>query len=245
MKIKEADRLQSITDYYFAKKLKFITDHEHKTGKNIINLGIGNPDLAPSEDFISALKLSVSSSSNHGYQNYRGTVELRDAMARWYQKIFNVSLSADKEILPLTGSKEGILHITMAFVNAGEHVLVPNPGYLAYSEITKIVGGKIQNYNLKEQDEWSIDVAEIEKLDLNKVKLMWLNSPHMPTGSSLDKKTFSHLIHLAKKYDFLICHDNPYGMLSNNKPISLFNFPEALEVGIEINSCWIHRILSH
>jgi LL-diaminopimelate aminotransferase len=236
MIIKEADRLNSVTEYYFAKKLKFIEKLKEESGKEIVNLGIGNPDLPPSEDYIQALKHSASDPKNHGYQSYRGIKDLRLAMSRWYKKIFNVDVDAESEVLPLSGSKEGIFHLTMAFVNTGDKVLVPDPGYLAYSQVNKIVGGEVIYYDLKESNRWNIDLGQIRSMDLKNVKLMWLNSPHMPTGSHLSEEVFKELVMLAKENNFLICHDNPYGLISNQDPVSIFNFEGASEVAVEINS---------
>lgn len=235
MIIAEANRLGNVQEYYFSVKNQQIAEM-NKTGIPVINLGIGSPDMAPSKETVEKLYEVAQRGDAHGYQNYRGDIELRKAIAEWYKKTFNVTANPASEILPLMGSKEGIMHVTMAFVNDGDEVLVPNPGYPTYASVTLLAGAKIRYYDLKESMGWQIDVDELERQDLSKVKLMWVNFPNMPTGVKATDETYKRLIALAKKHKFLICNDNPYSLVLNTDYKSIMSFEGASEVAIEMNS---------
>jgi len=235
MKVKPADRTASVQEYYFSSKLRQI-DQMRKAGADIINLGIGSPDLAPSENTVSRLALEATKPGGHGYQSYTGIPALRNAFAGWYEKYFNVRLDPDSEILPLMGSKEGIMHISMAFVNPGDEVLVPNPGYPTYSSVTKLVGGVIRYYDLDEKKGWIPDLKKIEKNDLSKVKVMWTNYPHMPTGTRGSVKLYEDLVAFGSKHGILICNDNPYSFILNNEYLSILAAEGAREIALELNS---------
>jgi len=235
MIIKEANRLGSIQEYYFSVKNAEIAEM-NKTGSPVINLGIGSPDLRPSDETIEKLYEIALREDSHGYQNYRGDIVLREAISKWYKDIFNVSSNPNTEILPLAGSKEGIMHITMAFVNEGDEVLVPDPGYPTYASVTLLAGAKIRNYKLKEELGWQIDFDELEKQDLSKVKLMWTCFPNMPTGVRATDETYNRLIALAKKHKFLLVNDNPYSLVLNDEYKSILTYEGAEEVALEMNS---------
>lgn len=236
MIIQPANRLSDVQEYYFSTKLREIKQMQNK-GLAVINLGIGSPDLSPSEETINALISSAENIKNHAYQPYKGSDELRIAIKEWYRNTYQVDLNIDTEILPLLGSKEGIMHISMAFLNPNDKVLVPDPGYPTYSSVSKLVGAEIITYDLNEKTEWYPDFDELEKKDLTSVKLMWLNYPHMPTGTKANKNQLKKIVDFAKKHKILICHDNPYSLVLNTeKPISIFNIDGAKEVAIELNS---------
>lgn len=235
MIIQPAERLSDVQEYYFSKKLKEIRSL-NADGKNIINLGIGSPDLAPSKATIDALVETAKKDNTHGYQSYTGTPELRNAIASWMKRTFNVSFEGNGEIMPLMGSKEGIMHISMAFLNPGDKVLVPNPGYPTYSSVTKLLQADIEYYDLDESTGWNIDIDALKKKDFTNVKLLWLNFPHMPTGAQADEDVLKDLIALAKEKEFLIINDNPYSLILNEKPRSIFNLEGARDVAIELNS---------
>lgn len=230
-----AKRLHGIGEYYFSQKLREI-DELNKSGVQVINLGIGSPDLPPHHTVIETLGEESSKANVHAYQNYKGILVLRQAIANWYKQWYNVELDANTEILPLIGSKEGIMHISMTYLNEGDEVLVPNPGYPTYRSATQLAGGTCINYDLKENNNWQPDFEELEKRDLDKVKLMWVNYPHMPTGQLPSKQLFEKLVVFGKKYNILICHDNPYSFILNDQPQSLLNTPGAKDVVIELNS---------
>ncbi len=233
--IKPADRLESVSEYYFSRKLKEVAQMNAE-GKNVISLGIGSPDMPPSEATIKALCENAMLPDVHGYQPTTGTPELRKAFAEWYKKWYDVELSPDTEIQPLIGSKEGILHVTLAFVNVGDAVLVPNPGYPTYTSLSKLLGAEIINYNLKEENGWMPDFEELEKMDLSRVKLMWTNYPNMPTGANASMELYEKLVDFARKHNIVIVNDNPYSFILNEKPISLLSVPGAKECCIEFNS---------
>jgi LL-diaminopimelate aminotransferase len=233
--ISKANRLSDVKEYYFSKKLREVGELM-AAGKPIISLGIGSPDLNPPKEVIDAIVQSLSDPAAHGYKSYQGIPELRNAMASFYKKYFNVALNPANEILPLLGSKEGIMHISMAFLNEGDEVLIPNPGYPTYSSVTKLVGAKALFYNLNEANDWAPNYEEIEKNDLSKVKIMWVNYPHMPTGTKASDKIFTNLIAFAKKHDILLVNDNPYSFILNNSPKSIFQYEGAKEVALELNS---------
>lgn len=233
--IKPADRLESVSEYYFSRKLKEVAQMNAE-GKNVISLGIGSPDMPPSEATIKALCENAMLPDVHGYQPTTGTPELRKAFAEWYKKWYDVELNLDTEIQPLIGSKEGILHVTLAFVNVGDAVLVPNPGYPTYTSLSKLLGAEIINYNLKEENGWMPDFEELEKMDLSRVKLMWTNYPNMPTGANASMELYERLVDFARKHNIVIVNDNPYSFILNEKPISLLSVPGAKECCIEFNS---------
>ncbi|MBR6540435.1 MAG: aminotransferase class I/II-fold pyridoxal phosphate-dependent enzyme [Bacteroidales bacterium] len=236
-----AERISNVQEYYFSVKLKEIAQM-NANGENVINLGIGSPDLPPAESVVGALKQCAENKAAHGYQPYVGIPQLREAFAGWYKRWYNVELNPTNEVLPLMGSKEGIMHISMAFVNSGDGVLVPNPGYPTYSSVSKLVGANLINYSLKEENNWQPDFEQLEaqhnagEIDLAKVKLMWCNYPNMPTGANASVELFEKLVEFGKKWGIIICHDNPYSFILNNKPLSILSIPGAKEICIELNS---------
>lgn len=231
-----AKRLNGIGEYYFSQKLREI-DELNKQGKNIINLGIGSPDLPPHPDVIKVLQEESAKPNVHAYQNYKGSPVLRKAFADWYSKWYGVELNVDTEILPLIGSKEGIMHICMTYLNEGDVVLAPNPGYPTYRSAAKLAGGTIKEYSLKESTNWFPDFEELEAfVKEGNVKLMFVNYPQMPTGQLPTTKLFEQLVAFAKKNNVLLVHDNPYSFILNNKPQSLLNVEGAKDVAIELNS---------
>ena len=235
MIIQPANRLSEVQEYYFSKKLKEIREL-NASGKNIINLGIGSPDLAPSSETIGALIETAEQTNSHGYQSYTGIPELRNSISSWMASTYGVDFRAEDEILPLMGSKEGIMHISMAFLNPGDKVLVPNPGYPTYTSVSKLMDADIEFYDLDEQNDWNIDVSRLREKDLSKVKLLWLNYPHMPPGARADVHILQELITLAKEKGFLIVNDNPYSLILNPTPRSIFNLEGAKDVCLELNS---------
>lgn len=235
MKVKPAKRTSSVKEYYFSRKLTQI-DEMRRGGADIINLGIGSPDQQPSKNTISSLMASAQNPSAHGYQSYKGIPALRSAFADWYKKYFKVELNPDNEILPLMGSKEGIMHISMAYVNPGDEVLVPDPGYPTYSSVTKLVSGIVRKYNLTEKGGWLPDLEALEQKDLSSVKLMWVNYPHMPTGAKGSMKLFEELVEFSYKHSILLCNDNPYSFIQNKKYLSLLATDGAKETALELNS---------
>jgi aspartate/methionine/tyrosine aminotransferase len=235
MKFEKANRLKNVEEYYFSTKLKEVRSLISK-GKPIINLGIGSPDLQPPREVIEAISKASLNPNNHGYQSYQGIPELRESIANFYEKHYNVKLDKDHEILPLMGSKEGILHISMAFLNKGDQVLIPNPSYPTYTSVTKLVEAEPIFYNLTEENNWLPDCEAIEKMDLSKVKIMWVNYPHMPTGTNPTDDLFKKLITFAKKHQILLVNDNPYSFILNDDPKSILSFEGAKEIAIELNS---------
>lgn len=233
--IQTSKRLEGIGEYYFSRKLREI-DELNKQGKNIINLGIGSPDLPPHPDVIRVLQEESARANVHAYQSYKGSPVLRKAFSDWYQTWYHVTLHPDTEILPLIGSKEGIMHICMTYLNEGDEVLVPNPGYPTYRSAVKLAGGVCVDYDLKEENNYFPDFNELEQRDLSKVKLMWVNYPHMPTGQPATVEMYRPLISFAKKHNILVCHDNPYSFILNEHPMSLLSLDGAKEVVIELNS---------
>lgn len=235
MEIQVAKRLQHTEEYYFSKKLREI-DEMNKAGVQVINLGIGSPDLPPHPDVIKELHAQAALPNTHGYQNYKGAPVLRQAMADWYARYYQVHLDPNSQILPLIGSKEGIVHICMTYLQEGDEVLIPNPGYPAYSSAVRITGATAIPYTLSADNNWLLDFNELEKLDLSKVKLMWINYPHMPTGALANKAFFERVIAFGKKHTILICHDNPYSFILNDSPESIMSVEGALDTAIELNS---------
>ena len=236
MIIPVANRLNGVKEYYFVKKLEEIA-RLNKEGKKIISFGIGSPDLPPSEATIQALFETAKAPNTHGYQPYRGVPELREAIAAFYKNIYEVTLDGNTQVLPLMGSKEGILHLSMAFLNPGDEVLVPNPGYPTYSSLSNLVGATIRYYALSEQHNWHADIESLEKEDLSKVKIMWVNYPHMPTGAEADPEKLLDLVKFAKRNNILLAFDNPYSLVLNKKkPFSILSLEGAFEVAVELNS---------
>ena len=233
--INEANRLQTVEEYYFSKKLREVNLLK-ASGKPIINLGIGSPDLEPPQRVIDAMTLSLQHDTAHKYQSYQGLLELREAMVEFYKEQFGVSLSPKSEVLPLMGSKEGIMHISMAFLNEGDQVLIPNPGYPTYASVAKLVGATPVYYDLLEKNNWAPDLLELEQSDLSKVKMMWLNYPHMPTGATVTNKVFEDIIAFAKRNQILVVNDNPYSFILNEYPRSILKYKGAKEVCLELNS---------
>ena len=231
-----SNRLEGIGEYYFATKLREIAEL-NKAGKQIINLGIGSPDLPPHPDVIKTLQEEAAKDNVHAYQSYNGSPVLREAIAEWYKKYYEVdNIDPAKEILPLLGSKEGIMHICMTYLNQGDQVLIPNPGYPTYTSAVKLAGGTPLYYELTAENNWAPDFDSLEKSDLSKVKLMWVNYPQMPTGQQTNKSLFEKLVAFGKQHHILICHDNPYAFILNNHPESLLAVEGAKEVVIELNS---------
>lgn len=234
-KIVPADRVNSVQEYYFSKKLKEVAEM-NAAGKNVINLGIGSPDLPPSDETIEALCSHARNANEHGYQPYIGIPELREAFAGWYKKWYGVELNPKNEIQPLIGSKEGILHISLAFLNPGDGVLVPNPGYPTYSSVSKLVQANLIPYELKEELGWQPDFEELERMDLSNVKLMWTNYPNMPTGANASVDLYRKLVDFGRKHHIIICNDNPYSFILNEHPLSILNVEGAKDICIEMNS---------
>lgn len=233
--IRPAERLNNVQEYYFSRKLKEVA-RMNAEGKDIISLAIGSPDMPPSPETIERLCEVAHDPDAHGYQPTSGTPELREAMAGYYKRWYGVDLDPGTEIQPLIGSKEGILHITLAFCNPGDKVLVPNPGYPTYTSLSKILGQEIVNYNLREDKGWQPDWEQLEKMDLNGVRLMWTNYPNMPTGGNAMMETYMKLVDFARKHDIVVVNDNPYSFIINQHPISLLQVPGAKECCIELNS---------
>ncbi|MBU2922816.1 aminotransferase class I/II-fold pyridoxal phosphate-dependent enzyme [Winogradskyella psychrotolerans] len=233
--IEVAKRLQSVQEYYFSKKLREVALLKAQ-GKPIINLGIGSPDLEPPFKATMLLQDSLIDEKAHQYQSYQGLPELREGISNFYKNHYNVNLSAQTEVLPLMGSKEGIMHISMAFLNKGDKVLVPNPGYPTYASVTKLLEAKPIYYDLNEKDNWLPDFRALERLDLKRVKIMWINYPHMPTGVNATNKFYDRVIAFGKRHDILIVNDNPYSFILNEKPISILRYKNAKNVCLELNS---------
>lgn len=230
-----AKRLDTVKEYYFSKKLREVRSLVAE-GKPVINMGIGSPDLAPAPEVIEAINNSLTDANAHKYQSYQGLPEFRQAVAQFYQEKFEVLLNSENEILPLMGSKEGILHISMAFLNEGDQVLIPNPGYPTYTSVTKLVGAEAVYYNLTDDNNWQPNFDELEKLNLSSVKIMWVNYPHMPTGAKAQQETYEKLVSFGKKHQILIVNDNPYSFVLNNNPLSILQIEGAKDVALELNS---------
>lgn len=235
MRIEVAKRLQHTEEYYFSKKLREI-DELNKQGFNVINLGIGSPDLPPHPSVIETLNHYASLPNTHAYQNYKGIPALRNAIAAWYKKFYDADINPETEVLPLIGSKEGIMHVCMTYLQEGDEVLIPNPGYPTYSAAVRLTGAKEIYYTLTEENKWLPDLEELGKQDLSNVKIMWINYPHMPTGAQAHQTFFQELVSFAKKHNILICHDNPYSFILTDQPSSLMSVEGAKDVAIELNS---------
>jgi aspartate/methionine/tyrosine aminotransferase len=233
--IKTANRIANVEEYYFSRKLAEVRTLDTPELR-VINLGIGSPDQAPASSVIDALIASAKNPANHGYQSYKGIPAFRKAVADFYSVTYGVTLNTETDILPLMGSKEGIMHIAMAFLNEGEEVLIPNPGYPTYSSVANLVGAKLRPYDLREDLNWGIDVEALKKSDLSKVKLMWVNFPHMPTGRTASREELKELVDLAREHQFLIVNDNPYSLILNDSPLSILSIEGAEDVALELNS---------
>lgn len=235
MEIKPSQRVENIKEYYFSTKLKEVATL-NAAGADVISLGIGGPDRPPHQDVIDTMVEALYVASNHGYQPHVGVPELRNGFAAWYKKWYDVDLDPKSEIQPLIGSKEGVTHISLTFLNPGDGVLVPNPGYPTYSSISKLVGAEIYHYNLLEESGWQPDFDALEQLPLDKIKLMWLNYPHMPTGAKARRETFEKAVAFGKKHGIVIVNDNPYSFILNEEPLSILQVPGAKDIAIEMNS---------
>ena len=233
--MRAANRLNSVQEYYFSRKLREVRQRIG-SGQDVINMGIGSPDLPPPTAALSALTESLSQPTAHKYQSYQGTPALRQSIATYYQDAFDVALNPENEVLPLMGSKEGIMHISMAFLNQGDGVLIPNPGYPTYASVTELVGARAVPYTLSAATNWLPNLEELAKQDLTGVKLMWVNYPHMPTGAKADAVFLAELVAFAKTHDLLIINDNPYANILNDAPMSLLQVPGAKEVALELQS---------
>lgn len=235
MKVSTAKRLESVKEYYFSKKLREVAGLI-QAGKPVLNMGIGSPDLPPHPSVIEALQGAMTHPRANMYQSYQGLPELREAIALFYNRHYAVSLDPSSEILPLMGSKEGIMHISMAFLNKGDQVLIPNPGYPTYSAVTQLVEASPVFYNLSHTNNWQPDLKALKALDTSKIKLMWLNYPHMPTGAKADRESLKQLIQWAAKEEILLINDNPYSFILNDEPQSILSLPGAKAVAMELNS---------
>jgi len=235
MNIKPATRINTVSEYYFSQKLREVAAMNAE-GKNVINLGIGSPDLPPSPATINTLCEEANKPDTHGYQSYVGIPELRNAFANWYKQWYDVDLNPATDIQPLIGSKEGILHITLAFVNPGESVLVPNPGYPTYTSASSLCEANIIAYDLDETNHWQPDFEALEQMDLSHVKLMWVNYPNMPTGANASMELFEKLVAFGQKHEIVICNDNPYSFILNDEKLSILQVPGAKDICIELNS---------
>jgi aspartate/methionine/tyrosine aminotransferase len=235
LNIMPANRVQQVKEYYFSRKLKEIAELNAK-GADIISLGIGGPDRPPHIDTINTLCQEAQLPNSHGYQSYVGLPELREAFSQWYKRFYNVELNSANEIQPLIGSKEGILHTTLAFVNPGDGVLLPNPGYPTYTSVSRLAEAELYTYDLTEESNWEPDFDALEKLPLEKIKLMWVNYPHMPTGKRASLELFKKLVDFGRKHNIVIVNDNPYSFILNDKPLSIFNIEGAKDIAIEMNS---------
>lgn len=234
-KIVPARRVEDIKEYYFSRKLRELACLNSE-GADIISLGIGGPDRAPSPEVIATMQREVGVESNHSYQTHNGLPELRRAFADWYEAKYGVYLNPDNEIQPLIGSKEGILHLSLTFVNPGDGVLVPDPGYPTYTSVSRLIGAEIFTYDLTEEGGWLPDFDALERLPLDRIKLMWVNYPHMPTGRQATRRTFERLIDFGRRHGIVIAHDNPYSFILNREPQSILQVEGAKDVAIELNS---------
>lgn len=233
--IASAKRLESVNEYYFAGKLREIAQMQRE-GKPVLNLGIGSPDLPPHPSVLDALHQAAAHPKAHGYQSYTGIPALREAWSNWYAQYYQVTLNPDNQILPLIGSKEGIVHVAMAFLEPGDIALVPNPGYPAYSAATQLAGASVQLYDLKGDNDWLPDFRALEQTDLSKVKILWANYPHMPTGAPGSADIFQALVDFGKRHNILIINDNPYSFILNKHPRSILAAHGAAEIALELNS---------
>ncbi|MFD0862767.1 pyridoxal phosphate-dependent aminotransferase [Sungkyunkwania multivorans] len=230
-----ANRLHTVEEYYFSKKLREVRAMIAE-GKPVINMGIGSPDLAPHKEVVDTIAQAMRHNNAHQYQSYQGLPELRKAIATFYARHFNTQVNPENEVLPLMGSKEGIMHISLAYLNEGDAVLIPDPGYPTYTSVTRLVGAKPIYYDLTAKNDWLPDLKKLEQQDLSKVKILWINYPHMPTGAKADEAFFEDLIAFAKRHEILLVNDNPYSFVLNQHPLSILRFDGAKEVALELNS---------
>lgn len=235
MEISKANRLNNVEEYYFSKKLQEIAEMNN-AGESVINLGIGNPDTPPHPEVLYVLASESLRENNHGYQSYKGIPELREAFALWYKKHYDIDLDYQSEILPLMGSKEGIMHISMAYLNPGDSVLIPDPGYPTYSSVSKLCGANIISYDLKEENNWFPDIESLKQHDLESIKIMWINYPNMPTGATSSLEKLKELVEFTRENNILLVNDNPYSFILNDNPLSIFNIEGAKENCLELNS---------
>jgi len=226
--IKKANRLLQVSEYYFSGKLSEIAKMRAQ-GIDVINLGIGSPDMAPDESVIGELVSSAGNHENHAYQPYRSTAGLRKAISDYYSEVYHVELDPETQVLPLLGSKEGIMYVSLAFLNPGDEVLVPNPGYPAYEAVTKLIGGIVRTYDLVEENNWFPDLEVLAKQNLSKVKLMWVNYPNMPTGAPGTTEGFEQLVSFVQDHDILVCNDNPYSQVLNDAPKSMLSHDPGMK----------------
>lgn len=233
--IKPADRVAEIKEYYFSRKLREVA-RLNAEGQDIISLGIGGPDLPPAHEVIETLTSFARREDAHSYQSFKGLPELREAFAQWYKRFYSVELNPDTELQPLIGSKEGILYISLAFLNPGDGVLVPNPGYPTYTSASRIVGARIYNYDLTPENDWQPDFDALEQMQLDDIKLMWINYPHMPTGTPASEDLYRKIIDFGRRHNIVIAHDNPYSFILNDKPLSILSVEGAKDIAIELNS---------
>lgn len=233
--INPADRVNDIKEYYFSRKLREVAELNAE-GMDIISLGIGGPDLPPAPEVIETLSEAASRPDTHSYQNFKGLPELREAFAAWYRKYFNVTLDPETEIQPLIGSKEGVLHVSLAFLNPEDGVLIPNPGYPTYSSASRIAQAKIFYYDLLPENGWYPDFDQLESLPLDKIKLMWVNYPHMPTGTPASSELYQRLVDFGLRHNIVIAHDNPYSFILNTRPMSILATKGGMDIAIEMNS---------
>ncbi len=235
MLVAPAHRLKLVTEYYFSRKLKEVAEMNAQ-GMDVISLAIGSPDMPPTQETIVCLQEVAADPNAHGYQPTMGTPELRQAIAMFYHDTYGVNLSPANELLPLIGSKEGILHVTLAFVNSGERVLVPNPGYPTYTSLSTLLGAEVVNYDLREDNAWQPDFDQLEKMDLTRVKLLWTNYPHMPTGGNAQRETYERLVDFALRHKIMVVNDNPYSFILNPCPLSIMQVAGAMDCCLELNS---------
>lgn len=235
MEIRLADRVNQVEEYYFSTKLRQIAQMRSE-GYDVINLGIGSPDLKPAQVVIDRLSQEAQLDDHHGYQSYNGIPELRGAIADWYKRKFNVDLNPSDQVLPLIGSKEGILHLSMTYLQTGDQVLVPDPGYPTYRSAALLAGAEVINYDLTEDTQWLPNLQQLEKMDLTRVKLMWINYPHMPSGATATESMFEDLVAFARRHKILLCHDNPYAFILNDHPRSILSVDGAIDIAVELNS---------
>ncbi len=235
MEIRLADRVSQVEEYYFSTKLRQIAQMRAE-GHDVINLGIGSPDLKPAQVVIDRLSQEAQLDDHHGYQSYNGIPELRGAIAEWYKRKFNVDLNPSDQVLPLIGSKEGILHLSMTYLQMGDQVLVPDPGYPTYRSAALLAGADVINYDLTEDTQWLPNLQQLEKMDLSRVKMMWINYPHMPSGATASQSMFENLVAFARRHRILLCHDNPYAFILNDQPRSILSVVGAIDIAVELNS---------
>ncbi len=235
MTISPADRVNQVKEYYFSRKLKEVAALNAR-GLDIISLGIGGPDLPPAPEVIETLRAEALSPSAHSYQPFTGLPELRQAFTEWYERHYGVRLDPDKELQPLIGSKEGVLQISLTFLNPGDGVLVPNPGYPTYTSASRLAGAEISNYDLREDNGWQPDFDRLERLPLDRIKLMWVNYPNMPTGAPASRELFEKIIDFGRRHNIVIVNDNPYSFIRNDAPLSILSVPGAKDIAVEMNS---------